>query len=387
MSVQEIKEKKPINSVFGALLRYALWRNEDDSIPQHLSHDQYLALKSLSQEQTTVGLISQALVDRNVRLDGDDVADVFLSLLNVQQLNQQLNQAVINLHRMMENQGIRILILKGQTYATFYPYPYLRQCGDIDFLCHPDDIDKAIAFLKYDLGQTISDAGSNKHASFVMDGIRFEIHRLLTNFAYPPNHHYWENIFMKEVWQHPFTISIDGYQIPSLAPTYNAVYVFEHIFFHLIMDGIGIRQFCDWSMLLHHYKDEIDKELLCRHLKSIGLYKAYTEIGKFLVDYLGLPEAEFPVEFCTNVNCLTDSLLRNVLYYGNFGHNVGYYSSRGPIHAIEHLIRIIRQGIKYCYISPKEIIWRIPYMLRWWTIRIVRVLIPCKSIQSVFNRI
>ena len=99
MSVQEIKEKKPINSVFGALLRYALWRNEDDSIPQHLSHDQYLALKSLSQEQTTVGLISQALVDRNVRLDGDDVADVFLSLLNVQQLNLCIFPFLLRKHR------------------------------------------------------------------------------------------------------------------------------------------------------------------------------------------------------------------------------------------------------------------------------------------------
>ena len=376
-----------INSVFCGLLRYALWKTEDGDIPTRLSHSEYLALKSLSEEQTTVGLISQALVDRDVNIEEEDVVNVLSSTLKVRQSNQKLNRAVVSLCQIMEKQGIRILILKGQTYATFYPDPSLRQCGDIDFICHPGDIEKAVAFLKYDLGLSLSDSGSNKHAGFMMNGIKYEIHRLLTNFAYPPHHRYWENVFMKEVWEHPYTINIDGYPVPTLAPTYNAVYVFEHIFFHLIMDGIGIRQFCDWGLLLHHYRDDIDKELLYKHLKGIGLYKAYNQSESFLVDYLGLSEAEVPLGICKDRKRQSDSIWTDLLYLGNFGHKVSYFSPRGPIHAIEHLVHIARQGLKYFRDAPMETLWRVPYMIGWWTTRIVRTIIPCKSIQSVFNRV
>ena len=140
-----------INREYTALLRYALWGLESEDLPNCLSHSQYLALRKLFSEQTTVGLISQALIDRKVKLDGEDAADVLTTILTVKELNKKLNHAVVNLCQLMDKQGIRILVLKGQTYATFYPDSSLRQCGDVDFVCHPDDIEKAIAFLKYDL--------------------------------------------------------------------------------------------------------------------------------------------------------------------------------------------------------------------------------------------
>ncbi|MBO6033846.1 MAG: hypothetical protein J6Q22_20750, partial [Prevotella sp.] len=90
---------------FRLLLRYALWGNEVDDMPQQLSHDQYQALKALSEEQTAKGHISQALVDKKVKLGIEDIADVLSSIQEIRQLNQKLNPAVINLCRMMEKQG------------------------------------------------------------------------------------------------------------------------------------------------------------------------------------------------------------------------------------------------------------------------------------------
>lgn len=372
---------------FRLLLRYALWGNEVDDMPQQLSHDQYQALKALSEEQTAKGHISQALVDKKVKLGIEDIADVLSSIQEIRQLNQKLNPAVINLCRMMEKQGIRILILKGQTYAPFYPDPSLRQCGDIDFVCHPDDIEKAVSFLKYDLGLPLSGKSSNKHASFRMDGIKYEIHRKITNFAYLPSHYYCEKVFMQEVWNHPYTINVDGYAVPVMAPTYNAVYVFEHIFLHLISDGIGLRQFCDWALLLHYYKDEIDRSLLIKHLKGVRLYKAYRRMGSILVDYLGLPEDEFPLTIQEDDRRFSDKILNNIFHRGNFGHNLKYTRRRGPIHAMEHLKRVYNQVLLYYRCAPTEVLWRIPHMFIWWIKRIVRAIIPCKSIQSVFKRV
>ena len=376
-----------IDREYVALLRYALWGLESEDIPNSLSHSQYLALRKLSSEQTTAGLISQALIDRKVKLDGGDAADVLTTILTVKELNQKLNHAVVNLCRLMDKQGIRILVLKGQTYATFYPDSSLRQCGDVDFVCHPDDIEKAIAYLKYDLGLALSDKSSNKHARFRMDGILYEIHRKITNFAFLPSHYYCENSFMKEVWSHPYHINVDGYPIPVMAPTYNAVYVFEHIFLHLISDGIGLRQFCDWSLLLHHYQDQINHDLLTKHLKGVRLDKAYRNMGTVLVDYLGQSESEFPIDLPKDRRKLLDSLLTNIYSFGNFGHNLRYSHSRGPIHALEHLKRVFNQVSLFYKYAPTEVLWRIPHMFVWWIKRIVRSVFSWKRIQSVFNRV
>lgn len=375
------------NTVFQFLLRYALWETESGDIAQQLSHSQYQTLRSLSEEQTTRGLISQALVDKKIKLCVEDIADVISSIQNVKRFNRQLDQGVINFCQLMEKQGIRIIVLKGQTYAPFYPAPSLRQCGDIDFVCHPDDIEKAVSFLKYDLGLKLAHASSNKHASFIMDGIEYEIHRKITNFAYLPSHYYCEKVFMQEVWNHPYTMSIDGYPVPVMAPTYNAVYVFEHIFLHLISDGIGLRQFCDWAMLLHYYRDEIDRSLLIKHLKGVKLYKAYRRMGSVLVDYLGLPEEEFPLTISEKDRRFSEKILNNIYHRGNFGHNLKYTKRRGPIHAIEHLKRVYNQVSLYYRFAPTEVLWRIPHMFTWWIKRIIRAIFPCKSIQSVFERV
>ena len=375
------------NTDFQFLLRYALWETESGDIAQQLSHSQYQTLRSLSEEQTTRGLISQALVDKKIKLCVEDIADVISSIQNVKRFNRQLDQGVINFCQLMEKQGIRIIVLKGQTYAPFYPAPSLRQCGDIDFVCHPDDIEKAVSFLKYDLGLKLAHASSNKHASFIMDGIEYEIHRKITNFAYLPSHYYCEKVFMQEVWNHPYTMSIDGYPVPVMAPTYNAVYVFEHIFLHLISDGIGLRQFCDWTMLLHYYRDEIDRSLLIKHLKGVKLYKAYRRMGSVLVDYLGLPEEEFPLTISEKDRRFSEKILKNIYHRGNFGHNLKYTQRRGPIHAIEHLKRVYNQVSLYYRFAPTEVLWRIPHMFIWWIKRIIRAVFPCKSIQSVFERV
>ena len=366
---------------FLGLLRYALWGTASEGVMGELSHDHYVSLIELSKQQTVAGLISQALIDNNVKLEEDDAMDVCSLVVSINRQNQKIDEAVVKLCKMMEEQHIRIMVMKGQTLSIFYPNPELRQSGDIDFICHPDDIDKAVRFLKKDLGLKLSDAGSDKHARFTMDDVKYEIHRMLTNFAYPPSHRYWEKVYMKEVWDHPYTVEVNGYPVPTLAPTYNAVYVFEHILFHLIMDGVGLRQFCDWAVFLHQHKDTINTEQLVKHLEGVRLKKAYSGLGAVLTDYLGLPENSFPLPISEKDHKKAETLFKNLIEWGNFGHNNLYKNSHGPLHGLEHLTRIGSQAWQFRSYAPAELLWRVPYMLKWWTKRGVRRFTPfCKSV-------
>ena len=366
---------------FLSLLRYALWGTTYEGLTGELSHNHYVSLIELSKQQTVAGLISQALIDNNVKLEEDDAMDVCSLLVSINRQNLKIDEAVVKLCKMMEEQHIRIMVMKGQTLSIFYPNPKLRQSGDIDFICHPDDIDKAVQFLKKDLGLKLSDAGSDKHARFTMDDVKYEIHRMLTNFAYPPSHRYWEKVYMKDVWEHPYTVEVNGYPVPTLAPTCNAVYVFEHILFHLIMDGVGLRQFCDWAVFLHQHKDIINKEQLVKHLEGVRLKKAYSGLGAVLTDYLGLPENSFPLPISEKDHKKAESLFKNLIEWGNFGHNNQYKNSHGPLHGLEHLKRIGSQAWQFKSYAPAELLWRVPYMLKWWTKRGVRRFTPfCKSV-------
>lgn len=366
---------------FLSLLRYALWGTTYEGLTGELSHNHYVSLIELSKQQTVAGLISQSLIDNNVKLEEDDAMDVCSLLVSINRQNRKIDEAVVKLCKMMEEQHIRIMVMKGQTLSIFYPQPELRQCGDIDFICHPDDIAKAVQFLKKDLGLKLSDAGSDKHARFTMDDVKYEIHRMLTNFAYPPSHRYWENVYMKDVWEHPYTVEVNGYPVPTLAPTYNAVYVFEHILFHLIMDGVGLRQFCDWAISLHQNKENIDKDLLIKHLEGVRLKKAYSGLGAVLTDYLGLPEESFPLPISDKDHKKAASLFKNLIEWGNFGHNLQYKNAHGPLHGLEHLARIGSQAWRFKSYAPAELLWRVPYMLKWWTKRLIRQFTPfCKSV-------
>ena len=366
---------------FLGLLRSAIWSSSSEELHGGLTHEQYVSLIELSKQQTVAGLISQALIDHDIKLEEDDAMDVCSLTFSIKKQNRKIDEAVVKLCKIMDEQHIRIMVMKGQTLSIFYPHPELRQSGDIDFICHPDDIDKAVQYLKKDLGLKLSDHGSDKHARFTMDDVKYEIHRMLTNFAYPSSHRYWEKVYMKEVWEHPYTVEVNGYPVPTLEPTYNAVYVFEHILFHLIMDGVGLRQFCDWAIFLQQHKDTLNKELLVKHLEGIRLKKAYSGLGAVLTDYLGLPEESFPLPITPKDHKKSESLFKNLIEWGNFGHNIQYKNSHGPLHGLEHLVRIGKQTIRFSHYAPTEVLWRLPYMLKWWTKRGIRRFTPfCKSV-------
>ncbi|MBR5039058.1 MAG: nucleotidyltransferase family protein [Prevotella sp.] len=369
------------NISFLGLLCNALWGTTLEKPIEALSHEQYVSLIELSKQQTVVGLISRSLMDSNIKLDENDAMDICGLEFSIKKQNRKIDEAVVKLCKMMDEQHIRIMVMKGQTLSIFYPHPELRQSGDVDFICHLDDIEKAVLFLKNDLGLKLSDAGSDKHARFTMDDVKYEIHRMLTNFAYPSSHRYWEKVFMKEVWQHSYTVEVNGYSVPTLEPTYNAVYIFEHILFHLIMDGVGLRQFCDWAIFLQQHKDTINKELLIKHLEGVRLKRAYSGLGAVLTDYLGLPEESFPLPISKKEHQSAESLFKNLIEWGNFGHNNQYKYLQGPLHGLEHLTRIGSQAWRFKDYAPAELLWRIPYMMKWWTKRGLRRFTPfCKSV-------
>lgn len=91
---------------------------------------------------------------------------------------------------------------------------------------------------------------------------------------------------------------------------------------HFFYGGIGLRQICDWCILIWKYNDRINIDLLRERLKIMGLRKEWEAFAFLAVNTLGMPEEKMPLY--TSSNCAkreSDLILDIVFETGNFGAN------------------------------------------------------------------
>ena len=111
-----------------------------------------------------------------------------------------------------------------------------------------------------------------------------EGHFALVSFYTKRKNEAWEKLLRQDKKTY---VAVEGTEIPTLSPTLHTLYVFLHLYHHLLELGIGLRQFCDWAVMLHDCKENIDQEQLRQHLGMLGMLKAYRACGSILTEYLG----------------------------------------------------------------------------------------------------
>ena len=387
-TIDYVKAYKPeFNSFSSGQVLQELYSNGKARVVAHLdfngqclSHEDFVSLMQLAQEQAVVGLVSQGLMDSGIKLEREDALNLFAVQQSIRRQNAMMDKAVVELCQRMADNGIRIFVFKGLTVGALYPDHSLRQSGDIDFYCYHEDWDKAVSYFRDEVGLKLNDLSARKDVSFHWNGVVYEMHNRITMFCYPGHERYWTRTVMPEILEHPYTVKVNDYDVPTLAPTYNALFIFIHIFQHLIADGIALRQFCDWARVLSQQvkneeliADNYSIDVLERHLKGLGLLKAYTGLGALLTEYLGLPEEQFPFKIREKDRERLPALWQNMQERGNFGHNVKYKNKNMMAHGIEHLWRMTKQAREFYHYAPAEAWWHIPSMVPWWVIKIRRI--------------
>ena len=352
-----------MSNLFLELLQIAL--STRDSLSRKPNAEEWDDIFRIAEEQAVVGLLLTGLE----RLPADLLPPLELKLQwigeaqMIEARNKQMNAAVVHLCQEMKAAGIRIFVFKGQTLAPLYPNPLLRQSGDVDYYCPPEDWGKALQRLHEKWDVDPYELNTEKDVEFEHEDIAYEMHNRLTLLMNRKHSKYWEEVVMSEIMANPYTVEIDGYPVPTLSPLHNVLYVFVHIYQHLISDGIGLRQFVDWMQVLSSVSLEPTNVVrLNQHLEGIGMRRAFAGLGAVLTDYLGLSEAMFPFV----IHEPAKALMENILEYGNFGQNKEYTQNSGVLHGMEHLCRIARQSLRFGHYAPKEAWGRIPYMFCWW---------------------
>ena len=189
---------------------------------------------------------------------------------------------------------------------------------------------KAWQLLKAKWGVKVHDEKVETY-EFYRDDVLLEMHQRLLHFYNQRKDAYWEKL-LRETPR--VTVAIEGYEVKTLHPTVHSLYVFLHLWHHLVELGVGLRQFCDLAMMLHHHRQDINHEEVRTHLQELGLEKAYRACGCILVEQLGLPAEDFPYQLTAQDRKYTQRILDVVFYRGN----MGLYNRKGGVRGWKHVV-------------------------------------------------
>lgn len=334
-----------------SLLRSALW---SESLLGEVPKELFAEVMKLAQEQTVYGLMFDAISQHSVKGQFDKrlVLEAYAKTEKIKRLNALVDKELKEMVQMFDDNGVDYLVVKGQTYSRLYPEPKVRMSGDIDFLIHQPYCDVK-EVLEQQFSIKLPEKMIENEVGFKNGGVLFELHIGLRSYAKKKHQKLWDALIAKE-WQVPYYVEIDGVKVRTLSPTLNAAYVFIHLFFHFIREGVSLRQLCDWAMVLHHYQNEIDREFLSKLLFDLDLSDAFRAFGTILTDWLGLPDNEFPLPLSDNDRRWQKKILKDIFGGGNFG-KLHHQTHNSWKFKMETLQLMIRNTFRYYHLCPSEI--------------------------------
>lgn len=310
-------------NAFVALARAGLWEREVRLLT--FEGVDLARVLRLAQEQSVVGLVAAGLErasDQKVPFEMSMWITAYV--LQVEQRNKAMNEFVAELMRLLRDAGVNALLVKGQGVAQCYERPLWRASGDIDLLLNAEDYERAKKVLMPLAKEVKPEYSSMKHMGMVLDGgFIVELHGTLHSRLGGRVDRMIDSVQEDALANGNVRVWRDGdTDVLIPAPDDNVIFLFTHILSHFYIEGIGLRQICDWCRFLWTYRDKLDCGLLEQRLRAMGLLTEWRAFAAMTVNWLGMPAEAMPL-YCDSARWSRkgDGILAFVLECGNFGRN------------------------------------------------------------------
>lgn len=345
---------KYITDVSLALLRSALWNRVGDK-GKEMKGD-WKAVVEFFSRQSLDGLLPDAVA----MLSASQQPPVTIKMpliarqLQVERMNHAMNTELLAFTSELNRRGIPYLLLKGQGVATFYPKPKHRVCGDIDLYvpkAYLREVSRGFAAFG-----AVREMESRHHINYRVNGVEWELHHSIYYFQKEVRN----RIFMRyvdEVMEAPAHYAvIEGEQVRVMPPTMNVLLLLAHIVDHFYCEGVGLRQLCDYALMLHHKREEIEHEELLQRLDTLLLTRAYRVFGYICIHYLGMPSDALMLKPSVKDMRLAHCVMADCLSGGNFGHAESNHR-RTLWQKVAFYTRFLCRLWRYRQLCPSEALW------------------------------
>lgn len=320
-------------SYFLFLLRAALW-GQVPSLSK-IDESDWKKIVKIGKDQTVIGLLADvvASLPAELRPSLSVVQQIVSLVLSIERQNYRMEQMLGELLSEFHQIGIYPILMKGQSVGRRYLHPEHRVCGDIDLLfTSAKDLQRANEWALQHAEWT--DDFYEKHLAYRWKGVVVEHHAHLSSLASGHYDKRWKDIVATELanTNELPQIDIGGTSVYELPPTLYAFFLLIHKCEHVMEDGLGVRQVCDWTMFLQAEAPHIDAKKFQEWLDILDLRPLANAFGQIIVDDLGMEESCLPFPLVRN-HKYYQLLLTTIFEGGNFGKNLYPYKGKvGKLH-------------------------------------------------------
>lgn len=319
--------RKNNKDAFFTLLRAGLWGDGNSDIRIEGTTG-WNYVYQLAQEQSVQGVVLQGIDSFRFQVPGFKIPQVLLlqwigEVQMIEQRNKEMNTYIAELIENLRESDVYAILVKGQEVAQCYEKPFWRCSGDIDLLLSNDNYNKAKSTLKPIASEVANENTTTKHQALVINGFDVELHGKMPFTLSMRVEHGIDDV-LEDLFVRGNVRSWDcnGTQVFLPSPDNDVILVFTHFLHHFFIEGVGLRQICDWCRLLYTYKDSLNYELLESRIRKMGLMSEWKAFYNLASRYLGMPDLDSELTIHdSRFDKKADRIMELVLESGNFGHN------------------------------------------------------------------
>ena len=265
----------------------------------------------------------------------------------------------------LEHDGYHACVLKGQSNYRYYPQNMKnrRTCGDIDVWVVPNNYG-----CKHPVRNVLEYVQANYdinglcwlHTSHVeKSGVPVEIHLRPSFMSEPCKNRRFQKYFGNIEACREYS-DLDGEPIPVMKVDEDVIYQMNHLYRHLLDEGVGLRQVVDYYYLLNSWNEKHvrTKGDTMKVISWLGMRKFAGALMYVLREVCGISN-----EMLLCPVSVTDGefLMKEIMLSGNFGHGDprmaevkgdGYYQIR-----TNQAWRRFKRNMRFLTSYPGEVIW------------------------------
>ncbi len=277
----------------------------------------------VAEEQSVIGLVLAGIEKSNVKPPQELLLQWIGEVQMLEQQNKAMNDFVAQMNERLWQSNIYGLLVKGQGVAQCYEKPLWRTSGDIDLLLDDVNYEKAKDLLIPMADEVQGEEIWKKHQALIIKGFDVELHGKM------PFGLLWKvdkvldaviEDSLKRGGARVWTYNNSDIYLPNADN--DVVLVFTHFLRHFFIEGVGLRQICDWCRLLYTYRNSLNYGLLEKRIRKMGLMSEWKAFYNLASRYLGMPDfGSGLMVHDSRYDKKADKIMELVLESGNFGHN------------------------------------------------------------------
>ncbi len=252
-------------------------------------------------------------------------------MLAVERQNEHLSETTQIIAGLWHRGGLRMMVMKGQANAIYYPIPNHRSPGDIDCWLF-GDFEKGNELARRS-GADVDDHWY-KHSVISLNNNLIENHRIFGHTREGKLSKQREQAFVQALHKGELrSTKINNVFYPTVA--FNAKFLTYHAFRHFLSEGLRLKQIIDWAMFLQVEQHNIDWEEFYEYCDYYHLRRFADAMTSMAVRYFGV---SITVNDVATKSMFAEKIMSSSLYDDDYIFSSGEGGWRNRWHIIKNML-------------------------------------------------